>query len=159
MQENLRGVLPSQEIKNLINNNSVTTLDKEISVKQIQPSSLDLTLSDKAWRIGASFLPGKNRKVEQILSDVSMYELNLDRTTILEKGCLYLVKLNEKLKNVYLKFGLDLEKNQGNDSWELPVPATYVIDKEGNIVYSFLNVDYVQRAEPKDIIDALEALK
>ena len=68
-------------------------------------------------------------------------------------------KLNEKLKNVYLKFGLDLEKNQGNDSWELPVPATYVIDKEGNIVYSFLNVDYVQRAEPKDIIDALEALK
>ncbi|MBC99305.1 MAG: hypothetical protein CME63_16295 [Halobacteriovoraceae bacterium] len=68
-------------------------------------------------------------------------------------------QLEEDLKEVYLKFGLDLEKNQGNDSWELPVPATYVISKEGKIVYSFLNVDYVQRAEPNDIIKALESLK
>lgn len=67
-------------------------------------------------------------------------------------------KLPEDLKEVYLKFGLDLEKNQGNDSWELPIPATYVIDKNGKIVYSFLNVDYVQRAEPKDIINALKKL-
>ncbi len=68
-------------------------------------------------------------------------------------------KLSEKLKEVYLKFGLDLEKNQGNDSWELPIPATYVIDKSGKIVYSFLNVDYIQRAEPQEIINILESLK
>ena len=65
-------------------------------------------------------------------------------------------KLSEKLKEVYLKFGLDLEKNQGNDSWELPVPATYVINKEGKIIYSFLNVDYIQRAEPTDILSTLK---
>lgn len=68
-------------------------------------------------------------------------------------------QLDEELKEVYLKFGLDLEKNQGNDSWELPIPATYVINKDGKIVYSFLNVDYVQRAEPADIIKALNSLK
>lgn len=68
-------------------------------------------------------------------------------------------KLDDDLKDVYLQFGLDLEKNQGNDSWEVPIPATYVISKEGKIVYSFLNVDYVQRAEPKDIIKALKELK
>lgn len=67
-------------------------------------------------------------------------------------------KLSEKLKEVYLKIGLDLEKNQGNNSWELPIPATYVIDQKGKIIYSFLNVDYVQRAEPNDIIQVLEKL-
>lgn len=68
-------------------------------------------------------------------------------------------KLDDELKEVYLGLGLDLEKNQGNDSWELPIPATYVIDKNGKIVYSFLNVDYVQRAEPSEIIAVLEKLK
>lgn len=68
-------------------------------------------------------------------------------------------KLGEELKEVYQKVGLDLEKNQKNDSWELPVPATYVVATDGKIVYSFLNVDYVQRAEPKDIIKALNSLK
>ena len=67
-------------------------------------------------------------------------------------------KLPKDLREVYLKFRLDLEKNQGNDSWELPIPAIYVIDKKGKIVYSFLNVDYVKRAEPKDIINALKSL-
>ncbi len=68
-------------------------------------------------------------------------------------------KLEEELKNVYLKFGLDLAKNQGNDTWELPIPATYVISKEGKIVYSFINVDYVQRAEPNDILNVLKSLR
>ena len=68
-------------------------------------------------------------------------------------------KLSDKLKEVYLRFGLDLEKNQGNNSWELPIPATYIIDKSGKIVYSFLNVDYVQRAEPDEIINILESLR
>ena len=92
----------------------------------------------------------KNKIEYEILSD------NLNKVAR-KYGLVF--KLSEELKNVYLKFGLDLEKNQGNDSWELPVPATYVIDKNGEIVYSFLNVDYVQRAEPKDIVEALNSLK
>lgn len=65
-------------------------------------------------------------------------------------------QLDSNLKEVYLKFGLDLELNQGNQKWELPIPATYVIAQNGEIIYSFLNVDYIQRAEPKDIIEALK---
>ena len=68
-------------------------------------------------------------------------------------------KLSEKLKEVYLSAGLDLEKNQGNDSWELPIPATYVIDTNGIIKFAFLNVDYVKRAEPSTIIEELNKLK
>jgi len=97
MHKDVAGVLPSQEIKNLIHCKNVSSLNKDINIKQVQPSSLDLTLSDRAWRIGASFLPGKNYKVEQVLRDVAIYDVSLAKMTVFEKGCLYLVKLNERL--------------------------------------------------------------
>ncbi len=87
------------------------------------------------------------------------YEILSDNMNTQARKYGLVFKLPKKLKDVYLSVGLDLEKNQGNDSWELPIPATYVIDKSGKIVYSFLNVDYVQRAEPQDIIKALKNLK
>ncbi|NCN26789.1 AhpC/TSA family protein [bacterium] len=68
-------------------------------------------------------------------------------------------KIENDLKDVYLKMGLDLEKNQGNNSWELPLPATYVISKSGEIVYSFVEVDYKKRASVDDVVEALKALK
>lgn len=87
------------------------------------------------------------------------YEILSDDKNKIARQYGLVFKLGEDLKEVYLRFGLDVAKNQGNDSWELPIPATYVISKEGKIVYSFLNVDYVQRAEPSDIIKALKQLK
>lgn len=67
--------------------------------------------------------------------------------------------VDDNLKEVYLKFGINLEKNQGNGSWELPIPATYVIDPNGKIIYAFLNTDYKVRAEPDEIIRALNSIK
>ena len=67
-------------------------------------------------------------------------------------------KLPQDLIGIYKKFGIDLEKNQNNGEWELPIPATYVIAPDGKIVYSFLNVDYVKRAEPEDIIAVLKSI-
>ena len=46
----------------------------------------------------------------------------------------------------------DTEKN------ELPIPATYVVDRTGTIVYAFVNLDYSQRAEPSDVLDAVVSL-
>jgi peroxiredoxin len=60
------------------------------------------------------------------------------------------------LKKVYKEFGLDLEKNQGNPEWKLPIPATYVVGPNGKIKFAFLDVDYTRRAEPADILTALE---
>jgi len=55
--------------------------------------------------------------------------------------------------------GLDLARiNDGNDS-VLPMPATFIISSEGVVVWSFVEVDYRQRAEPEDIIAALRDLK
>lgn len=53
-------------------------------------------------------------------------------------------------------FGLTEYNN--DDSKKLPLAATYVIDTNGIITYAFLDADYRNRAEPKDIIEALEKL-
>ncbi|MDT8287421.1 MAG: redoxin domain-containing protein, partial [Elusimicrobiales bacterium] len=61
-----------------------------------------------------------------------------------------------ELKKLYLQFGIDLEKSQGNPDWELPVPATYVVAKDGRIIYAFVDPDYTHRADPEDILKALK---
>lgn len=63
------------------------------------------------------------------------------------------------LRPVYQKFGIDLEEANGDSSWELPLTATYVIDTGGVIRWTHLNGDYTTRAEPADVIAALDALE
>lgn len=58
----------------------------------------------------------------------------------------------------YYKAAFDLEVYNGNDTDELPLAATYVIDTNGKISYAFLDADYRKRAEPAEIIKALESL-
>ncbi len=53
---------------------------------------------------------------------------------------------------------LDLPSANGDDSWELPLGATYVIARDGTIAYAFLSADYRERAEPEAIIEALKQL-
>lgn len=67
-------------------------------------------------------------------------------------------KVRGDLKEVYKGFGLDLEKSQGNDKWELPLAATYVIGQDGTVLYSFIEADYTKRAEPQVLIDLLNRL-
>ncbi|WP_235817824.1 hypothetical protein [Formosa haliotis] len=47
----------------------------------------------------------------------------------------------------------------GDETNELPLAATYIINQDGMITYEFLDVDYRNRAEPADIIAGLKALK
>lgn len=63
--------------------------------------------------------------------------------------------LPEALRPIYAKFGIDLPAWNGDDSFELPVPATYVIGRNGIIVDGFVNTDYMQRMEPERILDIL----
>ena len=65
-------------------------------------------------------------------------------------------KLPNNLKKLYLTFGINLEKSQGNASWELPVPATFVIDKSSKVLFSYIDVDYKQRADINKILDVLD---
>jgi peroxiredoxin len=60
------------------------------------------------------------------------------------------------LKEVYLQLDIDLEKYNGNDSWRLPIPARYIIDKEGVIRYAVANADHTTRPDPDDTLKALK---
>ena len=92
----MSGVLPNQEIEKLIEAGSITS-DVRVDPEQIQPASLDLRLGCKAFRIRASFLPGSREKVEDRLKSLKMHEIDLRDGAVLEKGCVYLVPLLEKL--------------------------------------------------------------
>lgn len=63
--------------------------------------------------------------------------------------------LPESLRPVYEQFGIDVPAHNGDDTFQLPVPATYVIGTDGSIKYAFANPDYRQRAEPSQILAAL----
>jgi dCTP deaminase len=91
------GILPSQQIINLISKGYVSA-STEISDDQIQPASIDLRLGKVAYRVRASFLPGKNSTVRANVEDLLMHELDLSEPQVLEKGCVYIVPLMEHLK-------------------------------------------------------------
>ncbi|GFO83495.1 MAG: hypothetical protein A49_31220 [Methyloceanibacter sp.] len=91
------GVLPSQAIRSLIAAGEIAGAP-EIEDAQIQPASLDLRLGKKAYRIRASFLPGRNAKVRDKLSELTFHEIDLTKGAVLEAGCVYLVQLQEHLK-------------------------------------------------------------
>jgi peroxiredoxin len=61
----------------------------------------------------------------------------------------YLVELYKQLKN-------DLPTFNDDPSWTLPMPARYVIGRDGVILYSEVNPDYTRRPEPEDMIPVLE---
>ena len=67
-------------------------------------------------------------------------------------------KLPEDLKQIYQKFGIDLEKFNGDDSWTLPMPARYIIDRQGVIQYRATDPDYTVRPEPEETLEALKTL-
>jgi peroxiredoxin len=66
--------------------------------------------------------------------------------------------LPEALRPIYEKAGLDIPAYNGDDSFRLPVPATYIIGQDGVIAYDFVNADYTQRLEPTEILARLNDL-
>lgn len=66
--------------------------------------------------------------------------------------------LPTEIQSIYDVFGIDVAKHNGDDTFELPIPATYVINSAGEIVYHFVNSDYTQRSEPSDVLAAVKAL-
>lgn len=66
-------------------------------------------------------------------------------------------QMPEDLREVYHSFNLDVPKHNGNFDYELPMPATYVVDKDRTIIYAFVSEDYTERANPSEILKMLHA--
>lgn len=65
-------------------------------------------------------------------------------------------RLPETLVNAF-KGRLDLPKINGDESWTLPLAATYVVGPDGKIAYAFVGADYTKRAEPAEVLAAVRA--
>lgn len=64
-------------------------------------------------------------------------------------------KVDDKTVEKYKGYGIDFLKANGDNGANLPVPAVYVVNKKGKIVYRFFDVDYKKRSSIKDILDHL----
>jgi dCTP deaminase len=90
------GVLPSQALERMIASGGIRAR-APILPEQIQPSSLDLRLGAEAYRIRASFLAAGSATVTSKLEQYRLHTLDLTRPAVLEKGCVYIVPLQEEL--------------------------------------------------------------
>jgi peroxiredoxin len=107
------------------------------SLVAISPEKPDGTLSTAE----------KNALSFEVLSDVGQ---KVGRAF----GLVY--EFTEELKSAYHGFNLDIPARNGMPGeWALPVSATYVIDHDGSIIYAYTDVDYRDRADPRDVLHVL----
>ncbi len=67
--------------------------------------------------------------------------------------------LPDDLREIYLKFGIDLARGNGDGTWWLPIPARFVIDPHGVIRAADADPDYTRRPEPAQTVDVLRGIK
>jgi peroxiredoxin len=83
----------------------------------------------------------------KILSDIdNSYALSLGLA----------IWLGERVRTLYLSHGLNLERYQGSTSWFVPIPATFVVGRDGRILARYVDPDFRHRMDIEDIIAALE---
>lgn len=67
--------------------------------------------------------------------------------------------LEQSVQDIFVKqFNIDLVERNGDGSWELPIPATYVIGRDSRIGLAFVDPDYTKRLEPDDMLAGVRGL-
>jgi len=90
-----KGILPDRMIAALAASGGILP-STDFVPDQIQPASLDLRLGEVAYRVRASFLPGRTTVAERI-DGLKLHEVSLSDGAVLETGCVYIVPLLESL--------------------------------------------------------------
>lgn len=99
-----------------------------------------------------------DKSLEQISKSNLTFEVLSDIENKLAKECGLVFTLAAELRPIYEAWQLDIPGHNGDETFELPIPATYIVDKAGVIRYSFIDMDYTSRAEPNIIIEQLNKL-
>lgn len=123
-QTQSRGVLPSQSLVELIRS-GIIKAEQPIEDEQIQPASIDLRLGHKAYRVRASFLPGKENQVSERIQKLTMHEFDITDGAVLERGCVYIVPL---LESVNLDASLSAVGNPKSSTGRLDVFTRLITD-------------------------------
>jgi dCTP deaminase len=90
------GILPSQEIRELIQNRKILSF-VPIDDGQIQPASIDLRLGNTAYRVQASFLPSHTSSIKAKIDELKLAELDISKPTLLERGAVFVIPVIEQL--------------------------------------------------------------
>ena len=69
-------------------------------------------------------------------------------------GLIY--RVNDEQQALYRRAFVNLPFANGDETWELPIPATYLLDPDRTVLYASANEDYTERPEPEEIVDILE---
>ncbi len=123
---NAFGLLGRDKIELMLRRNLIRLLS-DIEPAQLQPASLDLRLGPRAYRVRASFLPGKNRSVEEQLRVLKPDEISLKgRGAVLERGCVYVIPLLETLA---LPISISATANPKSSSGRLDIFTRLITDR------------------------------
>ncbi|MEJ1157088.1 2'-deoxycytidine 5'-triphosphate deaminase [Prosthecomicrobium sp. N25] len=90
------GILAAHQIRALAQAGAIAA-GRAFDPDQVQPASLDLRLGSVAYRVRASFLPGRDTRVEDKIADLRLHAIDLAGGAVLETGCVYIVPLMESL--------------------------------------------------------------
>ena len=119
------GILNDEQIADLFNSGALAS-ERELDEDQIQPASLDLRLGKVAWRVRASFLPGKNASVREKLDRFSLHKIDLSEGAVLETGCVYIVPL---LESFQLPKHISASANPKSSTGRLDIFTRVIADK------------------------------
>jgi dCTP deaminase len=119
------GILPYQQIKALIRDHEIW-VEEDIHPEQIQPASLDLRLGPVAYRVRASFLPGENASVADKIKQFALHEIDLRAGAVLEKDCVYVVPLLERLR---LSSRISAAVNPKSSTGRLDIFTRLIVDR------------------------------
>ena len=112
--------------------------------------------------LGASLVAITPEKPDNSLSTAEKNALafdvcsDLDLSVSRSYGLVF--ELYEELKPVYLAVAKDLSEWNASGTWELPIPATYVVDRSGKIRLAYVDANYATRLEPQVILETLHNL-
>ncbi len=99
---------------------------------------------------GSLTITEKHHLAFPVLSDVNAVVLRQYKV---------LFTVPENIREIYLKAGLDIVKANGVATWELPIPATYIIDSDRVIRFAYTKPDYRERLEPKTLLEQVALLR
>ena len=119
------GILPFQELEHLVRVGKDILAADPIQDDQIQPASLDLRLGSVAYRVRASFLPGKSSTVLEKLEQLAMHKMDITNGAVLERGCVYIVPL---LEHVALRHRMSAMANPKSSTGRLNVFTRLITD-------------------------------
>lgn len=110
-------------------------------------------------RLGAELVAISPQTPDYALSDVERKQLDFPvlsdvHNAVARRYGLVFV-LSDTLKALQTAFGSPIPKFNGDESWELPVPGTFVLDRDGVVQLAHVDPDYTRRLEPAAILDAL----